>query len=99
MPCLQPTGASNSLKTRRFHRASPPNQGSAPLHQAALSLCAYLRIYRWLLVCSDASMLALAFVLAYWLRFVVGITVSPEVVPAPHQYTRLASALRRAAPL
>uniref|UniRef100_A0A540VFV7 Sugar transferase n=1 Tax=Litorilinea aerophila TaxID=1204385 RepID=A0A540VFV7_9CHLR len=41
------------------------------------------------LLVGDGAMLLLAFALAYWLRFQVGITVSPEVTPVPQHYIRL----------
>lgn len=46
-------------------------------------------IYRIALLLCDAAMVALAFALAYWLRFNLGITLAPEVVPLPGQYLSL----------
>jgi exopolysaccharide biosynthesis polyprenyl glycosylphosphotransferase len=47
------------------------------------------RLYRWSLLLSDGLMLTLAFSLAYLLRFHMGLTVSPEVMPTPQHYIRL----------
>jgi len=57
------------------HLSTPPSQ--------------HKRVYLWALLITDAVMLVLAFGLAYWLRFSVGITVAPEVVPAPKRYIEL----------
>ncbi|MBK8047606.1 MAG: sugar transferase [Anaerolineales bacterium] len=45
------------------------------------------------LVVGDALVLFLAFTLAYWLRFQVGIAVSPEVTPAADVYLTLTTEL------
>jgi exopolysaccharide biosynthesis polyprenyl glycosylphosphotransferase len=42
---------------------------------------------------ADGLMLALAFSLAYWLRFGLRVSLAPEVVPSPEQYARLMAAL------
>lgn len=47
------------------------------------------RIYQITLVFSDAVMLALAFALAYWLRFVGGIGLKLDVVGQPADYIQL----------
>ncbi|MFO7633020.1 MAG: sugar transferase [Caldilinea sp.] len=44
------------------------------------------RLYRTFLVIGDAFVLLIAFTLAYWLRFSVGLAVSPETVPNPQEY-------------
>lgn len=46
------------------------------------------RIYRTALLVSDTLMLILAFALAYWLRFDVGVALSADVVPSFDIYTR-----------
>jgi exopolysaccharide biosynthesis polyprenyl glycosylphosphotransferase len=50
-------------------------------------------ILRLTLVLSDASMLASAFLLAYWIRFDLQVSISPEVVPSPEFYALLALVL------
>ncbi|MEZ4661993.1 MAG: sugar transferase [Caldilineaceae bacterium] len=50
-------------------------------------------MYIALLVVADALMLALAFTLAYWLRFQVGITISPDVAPSIEKYLQLVAIL------
>jgi exopolysaccharide biosynthesis polyprenyl glycosylphosphotransferase len=47
------------------------------------------RLYRIFLIVGDALVLFLAFTLAFWLRFQVGIAISPEVVPASDLYLRI----------
>ncbi|MCC6456178.1 MAG: sugar transferase [Caldilineaceae bacterium] len=46
----------------------------------------YRRLYKGALLLGDGVMLILAFWLAYILRFELGLTISPEVVPLPQQY-------------
>ena len=45
------------------------------------------------LITSDAVVLALAFLAAYWLRFDLEVTTSPGIVPAPYFYPLLAALL------
>jgi exopolysaccharide biosynthesis polyprenyl glycosylphosphotransferase len=66
---------------------------TCPAGEPALSRQAQRRALRAALVVSDGLMLMLAFALAYWLRFQLGITVSPETTPSPEFYTRLMMAL------
>ncbi len=66
-----------------------PYAGSPP----ALSRQAQRRLFRLTLLISDTLMLMLAFSLAYWLRFHVQLTVSPEIAPSPRFYVRLVAAL------
>lgn len=49
-------------------------------------LSAQRRLYRRFLVIGDAFVLLIAFTLAYWLRFTVGLAVSADIVPDPQQY-------------
>ncbi|MCB0099606.1 MAG: hypothetical protein KDE46_27925, partial [Caldilineaceae bacterium] len=51
------------------------------------------QVYIALLVVADALMLALAFTVAYWLRFQVGITISPDVAPSIEKYLQLVAIL------
>ena len=51
------------------------------------------QVYIALLVVADALMLALAFTVAYWLRFQVGITISPDVAPSIEKYLQLVAFL------
>lgn len=51
------------------------------------------RVYLLVLLISDMLMLALAFWLAYFFRFEMGITLSPEVVPSPEHYLRIIAIL------
>lgn len=44
------------------------------------------RLYRAFLVVGDALVLLIAFSLAYWLRFTVGLAVSTDIVPNPQEY-------------
>lgn len=48
------------------------------------------RLYQLFLVITDAVVLLMAFTLAFWLRFTVGIGVSTDVIPDPTAYLRLA---------
>jgi exopolysaccharide biosynthesis polyprenyl glycosylphosphotransferase len=48
------------------------------------------RIYQGALLLSDASMILLAFALAYWLRFHLGVGLSTEVEPLPQSYVLVA---------
>ncbi|MFZ2520545.1 MAG: hypothetical protein WA089_17735, partial [Anaerolineae bacterium] len=45
-------------------------------------------LFRMTLVAADALMLALAFYLAYIVRFDLHITLAPEIMPAQSFYTR-----------
>ncbi len=47
------------------------------------------RVLRVVLLLSDGLMLALAFMLAYWLRFDLDLTLAPDVQPAPSFYQQL----------
>src|SRR3954462_9781443 len=47
------------------------------------------RIYRGALLISDTVVLLLAFALAYWLRFDVGLALSADVTPSLDVYTRV----------
>ena len=47
------------------------------------------RIYRSALLLGDAIMLLLAFALAYWLRFDMGLALSADVVPSLDIYVRV----------
>ncbi len=47
------------------------------------------RLYRIALVVSDTLMLLLAFALAYWLRFTVGLALSTDVTPSLDVYVRV----------
>ncbi len=47
------------------------------------------KVYQWSLLLTDAAMLLIAFTLAYWLRFEIGIAISNYVVPTPAAYIRL----------
>ena len=47
------------------------------------------KIYLWGILVTDAIMLSVAFVLAYWLRFDIGIAVSEFVSPVWEDYLRL----------
>lgn len=44
------------------------------------------RTYRLFLVVGDAFVLLIAFTLAYWLRFTIGLAVSTDIVPNPQEY-------------
>ncbi len=55
-----------------------------------LSLAAQRSVLRAWLVGTDALMLGLAFMAAYWVRFDLQVTISPGVVPAPLFYPLLA---------
>lgn len=48
------------------------------------------RTYRLFLLVGDAAVLLIAFTLAYWLRFSVGLAVSTDIVPNPQEYLVLA---------
>jgi exopolysaccharide biosynthesis polyprenyl glycosylphosphotransferase len=65
----------------RFHRLS------------SLALTTQLALLRGWLVLSDALVLMLALRAAYWVRFDLGITVAPDVVPDPAMYPTLAAVL------
>jgi len=54
--------------------------------RAASSLATQRNLYRLFLVIGDATVLLIAFTLAYWLRFTVGITLHAEIVPYPQDY-------------
>lgn len=56
---------------------------------AVSSLATQRNLYRLFLVIGDATVLLLAFTLAYWLRFSVGITLHAEIVPFPQDYLLL----------
>lgn len=47
------------------------------------------RLYRLFLVAGDGMVLFLAFTLAYWLRFQVGIALDADVIPSPMEYLQL----------
>lgn len=49
-------------------------------------LGAQRRLYRAFLVVGDAFVLLIAFTIAYWLRFDIGLAVSREIVPNPQDY-------------
>lgn len=55
----------------------------------SISLHAQRRVFQAVLLISDSLMIALAFSIAYWLRFDISITVSPEIVPPPGFYMLL----------
>ena len=50
-------------------------------------------ISRMILVLTDAGLVILAFVAAYWLRFRFGVAIAPDVQPKIDQYIRLTLAL------
>lgn len=54
--------------------------------RATSSLAAQRNLYRLFLVLGDATVLLIAFTLAFWLRFTVGITLHAEIVPYPQDY-------------
>lgn len=54
--------------------------------RATSSLAAQRNLYRFFLVVGDATVLLIAFTLAYWLRFTMGITLHAEIVPYPQDY-------------
>ena len=54
--------------------------------RAVSSLATQRNLYRLFLVIGDATVLLIAFTLAYWLRFSVGITLHAESVPFPQDY-------------
>lgn len=54
--------------------------------RATSSLGTQRNLYRLFLVIGDATVLLIAFTLAYWLRFTVGITLHAEIVPYPQDY-------------
>lgn len=54
--------------------------------RATSSLAAQRNLYRFFLVVGDATVLLIAFTLAYWLRFNMGITLHAEIVPYPQDY-------------
>ena len=64
------TANANIAATQRKADANTPS-----------SLAAQRNLYRMGLVIGDATMLLLAFALAYWLRFAAGITLHAEIVP------------------
>jgi len=51
------------------------------------------RLYRLFLVAGDAFVLLIAFTLAYWLRFSIGLAVSTGIEPNPQDYLILAIVL------
>lgn len=61
--------------------------------EVTLSLGAQRRILRLVLVLTDAFVLGLAFRIAFWFRFDLDLTVSPEIVPDPSFYPNLAAVL------
>jgi exopolysaccharide biosynthesis polyprenyl glycosylphosphotransferase len=61
---------------------------SAPIRPAVKAN--YTRAIWLVLLPCDALMLALAFGLAYWLRFYGGVTLAPEVAPEVYKYLMLA---------
>lgn len=50
-------------------------------------------LFRTCLLLSDVTMLATAIYLSYWMRFVIRITLSPEVSPEPSFYLRVGMGL------
>lgn len=56
---------------------------------ASWSLPVQRTVLALFLLATDAAMLAVAFRLAYWIRFNLEITVAPEVVGNPESYTQL----------
>jgi exopolysaccharide biosynthesis polyprenyl glycosylphosphotransferase len=58
-----------------------------------VSLTTQRLLFRAVLVLADAFALGTAFRISYWVRFDLGITVSPEVVPDPLYYPQLVSLL------
>ncbi len=50
-------------------------------------------LFKLLLVVSDVLALGLAFRISYWVRFDLGLTVSPEVVPDPQYYPQVGGLL------
>jgi exopolysaccharide biosynthesis polyprenyl glycosylphosphotransferase len=54
--------------------------------QSRSGLYSQRRLYRAFLVIGDAFVLLIAFTLAYWLRFSVGLAVSTDIVPNPREY-------------
>ncbi len=61
--------------------------------QAHTTASAQRHLYRLFLLVGDATILLIAFTLAYWLRFSVGIAVSTDIVPNPQDYLVLAVVL------
>jgi len=69
---------------------------SEPSHilpQLWVTQSTWKRAYQIVLLCSDALMLLLAFALAYWLRFYVGIPLFQDVIPSTAHYIRLVAIL------
>ena len=62
--------------------------GSSQQQEASqrAELSAQRRLYRLFLVIGDAFVLLIAFTIAFWLRFSVGLAVSVDSVPNPQDY-------------
>lgn len=62
--------------------------GSSQRQEASqrAELTAQRRLYRLFLVIGDATVLLIAFTIAFWLRFTVGLAVSVDSVPNPQDY-------------
>lgn len=65
------------------------SESNPVLPQIWVSPSTWKRAYQFVLLCSDALMLVLAFALAYWLRFYGGIPVFQAVIPATSHYLPL----------
>jgi exopolysaccharide biosynthesis polyprenyl glycosylphosphotransferase len=81
------TGHSNEPEGTKGPEGAKGTEGTVVSRQAQR------RVLRAALVVSDGLMLMLAFSLAYWLRFQLGITMSPEIAPSPGFYSRLVATL------
>lgn len=80
-----------SIKHERLPSFALPT--APPTVQPAVSLHTQRRIFQAVLLLSDSLMILLAFRLAYWIRFDLSLTISPEIVPPPGFYTLLTIAL------
>jgi exopolysaccharide biosynthesis polyprenyl glycosylphosphotransferase len=68
-------------------------QGTKDVLRSSGGLQSQQRLYRAFLIVGDAFVLLIAFSLAYWLRFTVGVAISPEIVPNPQDYLVLSALL------
>ena len=83
-----------SLESAAASAARTSEHTTRPLQRISIDEVATdRRLYRLFLVVGDALVLFLAFTLAYWLRFQVGIALDADVIPSPTDYLRLSMTL------
>jgi len=81
------------MSTHTQRLATWPVPHGLPVEAGGTARCNYKRWFRLALLVSDATTLCIALLLAYWTRFNLHLSLSPEVVPSAQFYAALMAIL------